>query len=119
MKKDFLGKTVVVTGASAGLGRAMVREFAKHGANVGLIARGIDGLNATKKEVGNYTWRTAYKVSKLMSRYHRKEKTIYGNHCPAIMGPMELLMLNHGVLALKPGWQRIKKIYGVSLILWQ
>ncbi|MEO6843939.1 MAG: SDR family oxidoreductase [Ginsengibacter sp.] len=51
MKKDFKGKTVVIAGASAGLGRAMVREFAKHGANVGLIARGIDGLRAANKEV--------------------------------------------------------------------
>src|SRR5665213_3400491 len=51
MKKDFKGKTVVIAGASAGLGRAMVREFAKHGANVGLIARGIDGLRAANDEV--------------------------------------------------------------------
>lgn len=51
MKKDFTGKTVVITGASAGLGRAMVREFAKHGANVGMIARGIDGLKAANDEV--------------------------------------------------------------------
>lgn len=51
MEKEFTGKTVVVAGASAGLGRALVREFAKLGANVGLIARGIDGLNATNKEV--------------------------------------------------------------------
>ncbi len=51
MKKDFLNKTVVITGASAGLGRAMVREFAKQGANVGLLARGEDGLNAAKIEV--------------------------------------------------------------------
>ena len=54
MKNDFKGKTVVITGASAGLGRAMVREFAKHGANIGLIARGEDGLNAAKKEVEEY-----------------------------------------------------------------
>lgn len=54
MKKDFEGKTVVVTGASAGLGRAIVREFAKHGANIGLIARGIDGLNAAKKEIEDF-----------------------------------------------------------------
>lgn len=51
MKKDFKGKTVVIAGASAGLGRAMVREFAKRGANVGLIARGIDGLRAANDEV--------------------------------------------------------------------
>src|SRR5687767_3630267 len=44
-------KVVVVTGASAGVGRAVVREFASHGAAVGLVARGWDGLAATAQEV--------------------------------------------------------------------
>jgi NAD(P)-dependent dehydrogenase (short-subunit alcohol dehydrogenase family) len=44
-------KVVVVTGASAGVGRAAVREFAKQGANIGLIARGKDGLRGAKKDV--------------------------------------------------------------------
>ncbi len=47
-------KVVVITGASAGLGRAIVREFAKKGDNIALIARGIDGLEAAKKEVESY-----------------------------------------------------------------
>ena len=44
-------EVVVVTGASAGLGRAIVREFAKNGADIGLIARGRDGLEAARREV--------------------------------------------------------------------
>jgi short-subunit dehydrogenase len=44
-------ETVVVTGASAGLGRAIAREFGRHGANVALIARGIDGLKAAQREI--------------------------------------------------------------------
>jgi NADP-dependent 3-hydroxy acid dehydrogenase YdfG len=44
-------EVVVITGASAGLGRATAREFGKHGAKVGLIARGIDGLKAAKSEI--------------------------------------------------------------------
>jgi NAD(P)-dependent dehydrogenase (short-subunit alcohol dehydrogenase family) len=44
-------EVVVITGASAGLGRAAVREFAKHGASIGLIARGTDGLQAARREV--------------------------------------------------------------------
>ena len=44
-------QVVVVTGASAGVGRAVVREFAREGAEVGLIARGEDGLRAAAAEV--------------------------------------------------------------------
>ena len=44
-------ETVVVTGGSAGIGRATVREFARNGANVAVLARGTDGLEATKREV--------------------------------------------------------------------
>jgi NADP-dependent 3-hydroxy acid dehydrogenase YdfG len=44
-------EVVVITGASAGLGRAAAREFGSHGAKVGLIARGIDGLEAAKREI--------------------------------------------------------------------
>jgi NAD(P)-dependent dehydrogenase (short-subunit alcohol dehydrogenase family) len=45
------GKVVVVTGASSGVGRACVREFARRGARLGLIARGRDGLEAAQREV--------------------------------------------------------------------
>jgi short-subunit dehydrogenase len=44
-------EVVVITGASAGVGRATAREFAKQGASVALIARGQDGLEAARKEV--------------------------------------------------------------------
>jgi len=47
-------KVVVVTGASAGAGRAAVRLFARKGADVALIARGKDGLEAAKREVESY-----------------------------------------------------------------
>jgi len=39
-------EVVVITGASAGVGRATAQRFAKEGARIGLIARGIDGLEA-------------------------------------------------------------------------
>jgi NADP-dependent 3-hydroxy acid dehydrogenase YdfG len=45
------GKVVAITGASAGIGRASVREFAAQGANVGLIARGEERLSAAAREV--------------------------------------------------------------------
>lgn len=42
---------VVITGASAGVGRATAREFARQGASIGLLARGQDGLSAAQREV--------------------------------------------------------------------
>ena len=44
-------QVVVVTGASAGVGRAAVQAFAATGADVALIARGRDGLLGAKREV--------------------------------------------------------------------
>ena len=44
-------KVVVVTGASAGVGRAVARRFAQDGARIGLIARGLDGLNGARGDV--------------------------------------------------------------------
>src|SRR5207247_6107484 len=40
-----------VTGASAGVGRATVREFAARGARIGLIARGRAGLEGARRDV--------------------------------------------------------------------
>ncbi|MDQ3979796.1 MAG: SDR family oxidoreductase [Actinomycetota bacterium] len=42
---------VVVTGASAGVGRAVARRFGETGAAVALLARGRDGLEAAAKEI--------------------------------------------------------------------
>jgi NAD(P)-dependent dehydrogenase (short-subunit alcohol dehydrogenase family) len=44
-------EVVVVTGASAGVGRAVACEFGRHGASVGLLARGREGLAAACREV--------------------------------------------------------------------
>lgn len=45
------GQVAVVTGASAGIGRATAVEFAKHGWRVALLARGADGLEGAREEV--------------------------------------------------------------------
>jgi NADP-dependent 3-hydroxy acid dehydrogenase YdfG len=44
-------EVVVITGASAGVGRATVRKFAQNGAHIGLIARGVDGLDGARRDV--------------------------------------------------------------------
>jgi len=51
MHQSAKSEVVVVTGASAGLGRAIAREFGRHGASVGLISRNQERLDAAKKEI--------------------------------------------------------------------
>jgi NAD(P)-dependent dehydrogenase (short-subunit alcohol dehydrogenase family) len=51
-KKPIASQVVVVTGASAGLGRAIARAAAARGASVVAVSRGGDGLDATVAELG-------------------------------------------------------------------
>ena len=46
-----MAEVAVITGASAGIGRAAAREFARRGCSVALLARGTDGLHAAAREV--------------------------------------------------------------------
>src|SRR6478672_2050960 len=47
----FIPPTAVVTGASAGVGRATAIAFAQKGWNVALIARGKEGLEGARRDV--------------------------------------------------------------------
>ncbi|HUC12256.1 MAG TPA: SDR family oxidoreductase [Stellaceae bacterium] len=46
-----MAETVVITGSSAGVGRAAAHAFARRGAQIALIARGAQGLQAAAAEV--------------------------------------------------------------------
>ncbi|HEX5997426.1 MAG TPA: SDR family oxidoreductase [Jiangellales bacterium] len=51
MRQHNHGRVAVVTGASAGVGRATVRELARRGMKVALLARGATGLAAAADEI--------------------------------------------------------------------
>jgi NAD(P)-dependent dehydrogenase (short-subunit alcohol dehydrogenase family) len=51
MKTKSKPEVVMITGASAGIGRATVQAFARRGARIGLLARGRYGLEAARQEV--------------------------------------------------------------------
>ncbi len=46
-------KVVIVTGASSDIGKGIVKRFVEEGAKVVLVARNLEGLEKTRKEVGN------------------------------------------------------------------
>lgn len=50
--QDMIGKTVLITGASRGIGTDTARVFAAAGANVAMIARGADAIGALADEIG-------------------------------------------------------------------
>lgn len=49
---DLTGKTVIITGASRGIGAATARAFAAVGANVVLLARSGEAIGALAREIG-------------------------------------------------------------------
>ena len=57
---DYTGKVVAMTGASSGLGKQMAEGYAKCGANLVLLARRVDRLEASAKE-----WSEKYGVKVL------------------------------------------------------
>lgn len=50
---SFLGKVVLITGSSSGIGAETARRLAKKGAVLALNGRNIDNLNALAKEIGS------------------------------------------------------------------
>ena len=55
MNERFSGKTIIITGASAGVGAACARAFATQKANLVLVARGQQGLDIIEKELSAQT----------------------------------------------------------------
>lgn len=87
----FKNKVIVVTGASAGVGRAVVREFADKGAKIGLIARGKDGLEAAAREVEERGGK-ALPISVDVADYDQLEKA--ANQIEKELGPVDVWINN-------------------------
>jgi short-subunit dehydrogenase len=85
------GSVAVITGASRGIGRAVARAAAKRGAQVGLISRSQDELDAVLKEVGG---RGAASVADV-GRRDDLERAL--GELSSTLGPIDILVNNAGI----------------------
>jgi short-subunit dehydrogenase len=110
-------KTVVITGASAGVGRATVRAFARAGADIGLIARGVDGLEAARREVEAAGGRALVLPADVASA---EQIEAAADHVERDLGPIDVWVNNamvsvfSPVMALQPG--EIERVTNVTYL---
>lgn len=92
--EDWVGKVAVVTGASAGIGKAIVKELVNHGVTVVGLARTESQLQETAEEVKKSKGIFHYKTVDL-----KKEDEVIGafNWIDETLGGIYLLVNNAGL----------------------
>lgn len=89
---DLSGKTVLITGASRGIGEAAARRAASFGANVVLVARSSRDIERIAGEIGD----RALAVNCDVSDYDSVKEAI--DKCEAHFGGLNILVNNAGVI---------------------
>lgn len=99
MKSEKQPEVVVVTGGSAGVGRATVRKFAMNGADIGIIARNCERLEQTKQEVETIGSR-AVAISADVSNADHVENA--AAEIESLLGPIDIWINNAMVSVFSP-----------------
>jgi NAD(P)-dependent dehydrogenase (short-subunit alcohol dehydrogenase family) len=97
---DLSGRTALVTGGSRGLGRAMARAFAEHGADVHISSRHQDELREAATEIARgldrrVEWSTADLTDP-------REPEVLADEARRRLGPIDILVNNAGTNEPQP-----------------
>ena len=93
------GKVAVITGASKGLGKAMALALGAAGANIALVARDVNQLNAVKQAVENLGGQAQVFPADLLDE--EQVRTLEKNVLSAFNG-VHILINNAGINLRKP-----------------
>lgn len=96
MAQSLQGKTVLVTGASSGIGRAAARAFAREGMRVALSARSSDKLDALAGEIGG----SAVTIVADLTVPEAVDRMIADSI--ALLGGIDVLFANAGIYVAGP-----------------
>ncbi len=88
------GQKVIITGASTGIGRAIAKELAKAGAQVGLLARREELLLELVNEIQTLGGKAFYRVADISERHETLTGISELIHC---MNGVDILIANAGV----------------------
>lgn len=91
---DFAGRVAVVSGAGRGIGRAVVRDLARSGADIGMCSRSageLDVLAAEVREMG----RKVVAIPTDVTEWEQVET--FAKEVKRELGPVDLLFNNAGV----------------------
>ncbi|MDA0839994.1 MAG: SDR family NAD(P)-dependent oxidoreductase [Planctomycetota bacterium] len=112
---DLTGRVALVTGGSKGLGKAMARGFAEHGADIMICSRKEGELKNAVSEIGDgLDVRVEYKVTDMVNRDAVKE---LANETISRLGKIDILVNNAGSNVPQPidevkdeDWDRILEL---------
>lgn len=96
---DLAGKVVLITGGSRGLGLALVREFAKHGARIAICARDQSEL---EEVVVEFAWMNENFLAVICDITVREQVETMVMQIESLLGPIEVLLNNAGTIIVGP-----------------
>ncbi len=98
-RSPFSGQSIIVTGASSGLGRAMTLQLAKAGAKLGLIARRANLLDELAGEIRSLGGQVHFACADVAD-WESLTKAVH--QIESVIGPTDILIANAGVGAPSP-----------------
>jgi len=106
ISKQLAGKTVLITGGSRGLGRAMALAFAKKGANIAIVSRKIESCESVAAEIRDIGTR-AFPFACHVGKWDQLEPMV--NQVESALGKIDILVNNAGMSPLYPSLEDVSE----------